>query len=245
MQQKPEIRNNQSASTGNTTMMRDMLADEKPREKALHQGFNSLTDVELLALLLGTGVQGKSVLEFAREILHDNDDRLAYLARKSVPELIRKYKGMGVAKATLLVGAMNFGARTQADLSIADPQLASSQSVYSLMRSKLERLNHEEFWVLYLSRANRLICSELLSRGGVSSTVVDAKIIAKGAIDHLASGVILIHNHPSGNTRPSPEDDKITRHITEVCKIVDTTVLDHIIISPTGYYSYRDNGRQL
>lgn len=224
-------------------MMRDLMDDERPREKALKQGFNSLTDVELLALLLGSGIRGKSVLEFAREILKDNDNRLAYLSRKSIPELIRRYKGMGVAKATLLVAAMTFGARTQADLTIADPQLSSSDAVYNHMRSRLERLNNEEFWVLHLSRANRLISAEQISKGGQHQTSVDAKLIAKSCIDRLSSSVILVHNHPSGNMNPSGADDQLTRKITEVCRIVDVGVLDHVIIGPTGYYSYRDQGR--
>ena len=137
--------------------MHDLTDDEKPREKALKQGMESLSDVELLALLIGSGIPGKSVLDLSREILKDNDNRLAYLSRKSIPELVRKYKGMGVAKATLLVAAMTFGARTQADLQIKDPQMASSEAVYSYMRGRLERLNNEEFWVLHLSRANRCL----------------------------------------------------------------------------------------
>lgn len=146
--------------------MHDLTDDEKPREKALKQGMESLSDVELLALLIGSGIPGKSVLDLSREILKDNDNRLAYLSRKSIPELVRKYKGMGVAKATLLVAAMTFGARTQADLQIKDPQMASSEAVYSYMRGRLERLNNEEFWVLHLSRANRLQSVEQVSKGG-------------------------------------------------------------------------------
>ena len=223
--------------------MHDLTDDEKPREKALKQGMESLSDVELLALLIGSGIPGKSVLDLSREILKDNDNRLAYLSRKSIPELVRKYKGMGVAKATLLVAAMTFGARTQADLQIKDPQMASSEAVDSYMRGRLERLNNEEFWVLHLSRANRLQSVEQVSKGGQSQTSVDVKLIAKSIIDRLSAGVILCHNHPSGNLVPSAADDSLTRRIAEVCKIIDVAVLDHLIIGPTGYYSYRDQGR--
>lgn len=221
----------------------DLTDDEKPREKALKQGMESLSDVELLALLLGSGIPGKSVIDLSREILKDNDNRLAYLSRKSIPELMRKYKGMGVAKASLLVAAMTFGARTQADLQIHDPQMASSDAVYSYMRGRLERLNNEEFWVLHLSRANRLQSVEQVSKGGQSQTSVDVKLIAKSIIDRLSAAVILCHNHPSGNLMPSAADDNLTRRITEVCKLLDVPVLDHLIVGPTGYYSYRDKGR--
>jgi DNA repair protein RadC len=223
--------------------MRDLTDDEKPREKALKQGLNSLTDVELLAILLGSGIPGKSVLDLSREILKDNENRLAYLSRKSIPELVKKYKGMGTAKATLLVAAMAFGARAQADLQVRDPQMCSSEVVYSYMRSRLERLNNEEFWVLHLNRANRLQSVEQISRGGQSQTSVDVKLIAKSVIDRLSAGIILCHNHPSGNMTPSSADDNLTRRIVEVCKLIDVSVLDHVIVGPTGYYSYRDNSR--
>jgi DNA repair protein RadC len=223
--------------------MHDLTDDEKPREKALKQGLNALTDVELLAILLGSGIPGKSVLDLSREILKDNENRLAYLARKSIPELVKKYKGMGTAKATLLVAAMAFGARAQADMQIQDPQITTSETVYSYMRSRLERLNNEEFWVLHLNRANRLQSVEQISRGGQSQTAVDVKLIAKSVIDRLSAGIIICHNHPSGNMNPSGPDDNITRRIVEVCKLIDVTVLDHVIVGPTGYYSYRDNGR--
>lgn len=216
---------------------------EMPREKAIRLGMNSLTDVELLALLLGSGIKGKSVFEFAEEILRDNNNRLATLARLEVAELMRKYKGMGMAKATLLRAAMTFGQRAQADMKVPDQQITSSQSVYEYMRDKLERHNHEEFWILHLSRANRVMLAEQLSKGGTAATVVDVKLIVKSAIDHLASGIIVCHNHPSGNLNPSVQDDNLTHKIVETCKICDIQVLDHVIISPTGYYSYKDEGR--
>ena len=223
--------------------MNSLSEDEKPREKALRQGIDALTDTELLAILLGSGIPGKSVLELSREILRDNDDRLAYLPRKSIPEIVRKYKGIGTAKAALLVAAMTFGARAQTDLQIQDPRIASSQEVYAFMRPRLERLNNEEFWVLHLSRANRLQSVEQVSKGGQSQTTVDVKLIVKSVIDRLSSGIILCHNHPSGNMVPSVADDQLTRRIAEVCKLVDVQVLDHLIIGPTGYYSYRDEGK--
>lgn len=224
-------------------MMREMADDDKPREKALHQGFDALTDAELLAILLGSGVPGKSVLELAREILADNDNKLRVLARRSVHDFIKSYKGVGHAKATLLVAAMTFGARCQADFGIRDPQMTSSEDVYRFMRPKLGHLNYEEFWILHLSHANRVQFAERMARGGLAATVVDPRLIAKSAIDHLSSGLILVHNHPSGNLVPSPQDDRLTRKIIDVAKICDISIHDHVIVGPSGYFSYRDSGR--
>ncbi|MBD5225239.1 MAG: DNA repair protein RadC [Bacteroidales bacterium] len=232
-----------SHSSQTSILIRDLNSDEKPREKAGRLGLESLTDVELLALLLGSGMSGKSVLDLAREILQDNDNKLSRLSRMSIAELKKKYKGVGTAKATLLAAAMTFGARVQKSLSVIDEQMVSSVKVYNYMRSTLERLNYEEFWVIHLNRANMVLTKELISRGGIAGTAVDIKLIAKSAIDHLSSGIILIHNHPSGNMQPSGQDDNLTRRIKDICKIIDVKVQDHLIIGPTGYYSYCDNGR--
>lgn len=226
-----------------TVRICELNSDEKPREKALNHGMDSLTDVELLALLLGSGVPGKSVLDLSREILQDCDNRLRMLSRMSIAELKKKYKGVGDAKATLLVAAMAFGSRVQSSLAIEDPCMRSSNDVHSFMRSRLERLNYEEFWVLHLNRANRVMFADRVSKGGSSSTVVDIKLIAKSAIDHLSSALILVHNHPSGTMTPSVPDDSLTRRIVEICKVIDIPVQDHVIIGPSSYYSYRDNGR--
>lgn len=224
-------------------LMRDLNEEEKPREKAGRLGLDSLTDVELLALLLGSGMSGKSVLDLAREILQDNDNKLSRLSRMSIAELKKKYKGVGTAKATLLSAAMTFGARVQKSLTLVEEQMVSSRHVYNYMRDTLERLNYEEFWVLHLNRANRVLFKERVSKGGMACTAVDIKLIAKSAIDHLSSGIILLHNHPSGTMQPSGQDDSLTRRIVEICKIIDVPVHDHLIIGPTGYYSYRDSGK--
>ena len=225
-----------------TIPIRALNDDEKPREKALRGGMDSLSDVELLALLLGSGVPGKSVLDLSREILQDCDNRLRVLARMSIAELKKKYKGVGDAKATLLVAAMAFGSRVQTSLDCQDPQMTCSRDVHTYMRSRLERLNYEEFWVLHLNRANRVVYADRVSKGGLSSTSVDIKLIAKTAIDHLSSA-ILVHNHPSGTMMPSASDDNLTRRIIDVCKVIDVPVQDHVIIGPSQFYSYRDNNR--
>jgi DNA repair protein RadC len=161
----------------------------------------------------------------------------------SVAELKKKYRGIGTAKATLLVAAMAFGSRVQASFAVEDPQMRSSEAVYAYMRQRLQSLPYEEFWVLHLSRANRVITADRISKGGLSATTVDVKLIAKGAIDNLSSAIILVHNHPSGTLSPSAADDALTRKVVDVCKILDIPVQDHVIITPSAYYSYRDEGR--
>jgi DNA repair protein RadC len=230
-------------SSNGTVLIRDLNYDERPREKAIKYGMDSLTDVELLALLLGSGMAGKSVLDLSREILQSCNNRLRILARMSIAELKKNFKGVGDAKATLLVAAMTFGSRVSSSMEELDPQMRSSTDVHAYMRSRLERLNYEEFWVLYLSRANRVIYADRVSKGGISSTAVDIKLIAKGAIDHLSSAIILVHNHPSGTMTPSAPDDNLTRRVVEICKVIDVTVQDHVIIGPASFYSYRDEGR--
>lgn len=226
-----------------TIPIRDLNDDEKPREKALTNGMDSLSDAELLAILLGSGVPGKSVLDLSREILQDCEGKLSVLDRKGIAELKKKYKGVGTAKATLLVAAMTFGRRVQASHEIPNPVMVCSRDVFNYMKEKMGSLNHEEFWLLHLNRANRVMHRECISRGGVASTAVDPKIVAKNALDHLSSGLILVHNHPSGNTTPSPQDDALTRRIVDICKIIDIPVHDHIIVTASNFFSYRDHSR--
>ncbi len=232
----------QNEYSPSATPIRLLAEDEKPREKALRHGIGALSDAEVLAILLGSGIPGKSVLDLSREIIGDCGGRLRLLSKMDVGEFSKKYKGIGTAKALLLVAAINFGARVQQSLGSLDPQILSSRSVDELMRQRLQHLSQEEFWVLNLSRSNRLIKAACISRGGLSATVVDIKLIAKSALDNLASGIILVHNHPSGNVKPSPQDNQLTHKIAEMCRIIDVNLLDHIIIAPGGLYSYRDSG---
>lgn len=221
----------------------DLDENDKPREKAIKNGVTSLTNAELIAIVLGSGMQGKSVISLSQEILRDNNFRLSRVAALTIEELSKKYQGIGPAKAITLAAAIELGTRCQKDLQLADPAVTGSNSVYQLMRQQLERLPYEEFHVLHLSRANRVIYDHCVSRGGTSSTVVDLKLVMKKAIDNLASGLIFVHNHPSGSLRPSIEDDKITAKLKEAAQYFDIKVLDHVIVSAQGYYSYNDEGR--
>lgn len=221
----------------------DLDDGDKPREKAMTAGISSLTNAELMAIILGSGMPGKSVISLSQEILREADGRLSRVARLTIAEMVKKYAGVGPAKAVSLAAAFELGTRCADDMAVADVAITSAADVYKLMRSKLQRLNNEEFWVLNLSRANRVMSQDCVSRGGTSATVVDVKMVLKSAIDRLSSAIILVHNHPSGNLNPSGQDDTLTAKIKKGAELLDIRVLDHIIISPAGYYSYNDQGR--
>lgn len=221
----------------------DLDVADKPREKALQHGISSLSNAELLAIVFGSGLPGCSVVDLSRDILRDNDNRLSRLARMSMHEVVKKYKGIGEAKAISLAAAFELGARCALDMKQIDSQVKGSDTVYQLLRGRMELLNYEEFRVVHLNRANRIIFDEAVSRGGTASTLVDVKLVMKSAIDKLSSSLIFVHNHPSGNLNPSPADDKLTKQLQRAAELLDIRVLDHIIITSQGYYSYNDNGR--
>lgn len=227
------------------TLIRHLADDDKPREKAMRMGLRALTPAELIAIQLRTGMTGKSVLEMSREILAKCDNDLATLCRLSPDELSRMVPGMGPVKAITLMAAIELGARCQSELTKCNlrTQVTSSAAIYNHMRHKLERLPHEEFWVLTLNRSNRIEREWMVSQGGMSATIIDIKLLFKRVIDCQAVSIALIHNHPSGSLTPSMQDDDLTRKITAAAKLLDIKVLDHVIISPAGFYSYFDEGR--
>lgn len=222
------------------------IADaDLPREKAMRLGIGALTDAELLAILFGTGIVGKSVLELSADILADNDHHLSRIARLSVRDFQNRYKGIGPAKAISVLAALELGARSARDAaSIEDKPVLSSALAYEHMRS-LGQLPHEEFWVMLLSRSNRVIRTVNIGRGGLAATVVDIKLVMKHALENLASAMILFHNHPSGNLMPSAQDNALTQRIKQACELMDIRLNDHLIISDAGYYSYHDQGNIL
>lgn len=232
-----------NSSEINSFRIHDLDGDDRPREKALRLGIQSLSNAELLAIIFGGGIPGKSVIHLSQEILHDNDNRLSRLAKMSIYEMSSKYKGIGPAKAISLAAAFELGIRCGTDFKEADPRICGSKDAYQLMFSHLCRLNHEEFWVLHLSQSNRLIAKECLSGGGTASTLVDVKLLMKRTVDKLSSGIILVHNHPSGNLMPSTQDSQLTLRVKQACQILDIRLLDHIIVTANGYYSYNDEGK--
>lgn len=225
-------------------LIRDMAESERPREKAIMHGVESLSDAELMAIIFATGIKGKSVVQLCKEILDSKDGHLSKVTKMSVKELCNTYKGIGQVKAITLLAALQLGARAAKDAMVVEEVVISSSRVaYDLMRHRFERIQHEEFWVLLIDRAGHMIRDVRISQGGTAATVVDVKLIMKSAIESLAASIILFHNHPSGALRPSIEDDRLTKRIKEASAILDIRVSDHLIVTSTSYYSYADQGR--
>ncbi len=224
-------------------MIADLDSDDRPREKAIKLGIRSLTNAELLALLFGSGYRGMSVISLSQHILQENDNRLANIARKSIKELTA-IKGIGPAKAITLAAAIELGCRCRDEQWVEDPVIKSPLDAYGIMRRLLENLNHEEMWAIFLSQSNRVIAKQRLSSGGITKTIVDPRVLFKAALENNATGMVLVHNHPSGNMMPSNDDDDLTRRVAEGAKVLNIRFIDHIIVAANrGYYSYIESGK--
>lgn len=216
-------------------------AEDRPREKLGLKGKAALSDAELIAILLGTGTSQLSAVDLAKNILKSVDNDLNELARLSVKDLM-KVKGIGEAKAITIISALELGRRRKDFQAEERPRINGSADVYEILKADLSDIPHEAFWILLLNRANRLIKKQQVSQGGVAGTVADPKIIFKGAIEELASGIVLAHNHPSGNLTASQADLNLTKKLKEAGKLLDIQVLDHIIIAGKNYFSFADEG---
>lgn len=213
--------------------------EDRPREKLLLKGKVSLSDAELIAILIGSGTQAVSAVDLSRHILNSVDNDLATLARMSVKDL-QRFKGIGEAKAIAIVSALELGRRRKALEPQKKTRIKSSGDVYELMRPELMDESIEYFYILLLNRAHDVIKKQLISQGGISGTVVDPKLIFKHALDNMANAIILVHNHPSGNLKPSQPDITLTKKLVEVGKNLDLLVLDHVIFADVGYFSFAD-----
>ena len=214
--------------------------NDRPREKMLRHGKNALSDAELLAILIRTGTREKNAVEIARDILALGNQNLASLSRLSVDEMAT-IKGLGPVKAITICAALELGRRRRESEAILE-KIANSRDAAAIMQPHLADLSHEEFWVILLNRANKVLTRKNISVGGTSGTVVDAKIIFKEAIQARCSGIILCHNHPSGNNRPSEADIQLTRKLKEGALQLDLAILDHIIIAGSSFFSFADEG---
>ena len=221
--------------------IKDWALEDRPREKLLYKGISSLSDAELLAILIGSGSNDKSAVDLAREILNIASNNLNRLGKLDVHDLV-KLKGIGTAKAINIMAALELGRRRKSAEIMESPKIRSSNDVYSIFNPLLADLTHEEFWLLYLNRSNKILSRHKLSQGGISGTITDVRLIIKKAIELLASSIIICHNHPSGNLDPSEADTRITQKIKEAAGYFDISLLDHIIVTDNGYYSYADNG---
>ncbi|MBY0434460.1 MAG: DNA repair protein RadC [Cyclobacteriaceae bacterium] len=215
--------------------------EDRPREKFLLKGISALSDAELIAILIGSGTANLSAVDVSKKVLQHVGNNLHELARLSVKELM-KVKGIGEAKAITIVAALELGRRRK-DLDTNErPKITTSKDAFELIAGDLMDLPHEEFWVLLVNRAQRVIKKKRVSEGGVSGTVADPKIIFKMALEELASGVIVAHNHPSGNLTASQSDIDLTKRLKEAAKFLDLQLLDHLIVAGQKYYSFADEG---
>ena len=215
--------------------------EDRPREKMLLKGKSSLTDAELIAILIGSGTIGMDAIGLAEQILKSVDGNLSELGRRSLKDFM-KFKGIGEAKAITIAAALEIGRRRQFSDMMQRDSITCSRDVYDAILPQLIDLPNEEFWILMLNRANHIISRHRVSVGGVSGVVVDAKMVFRPAIEALASSIILIHNHPSGNLKPSQRDIELTRKLKKAGESLDITVADHVIVAHTGFYSFADEG---
>jgi len=215
--------------------------EDRPREKLLIKGKSALSDAELIAILIGSGTRSLSAVDVAKRILHNADNDLNKLAKFTVKDL-QKIKGIGEAKAISIVGALELGRRRKESEFEKKVKITCSKDIYQFMKPELMDLQKEEFWVILLNRANHVIKKERISSGGISGTIADPKIIFKAALDQYASFIILVHNHPSGNLKPSRADLDLTSKMKTGGKILEILVLDHIIFADDAYLSFADDG---
>lgn len=213
--------------------------EDRPRERLMTYGRSSLTNSELIAILIGSGNQNESAVQLAQKILESTDNDLNKLGKLSLKELMQ-FNGIGSAKAVSIVAALELGRRRNDSDVEQVAVIRSSKDIFHKVKHLLSDLNHEEFWVIYLNQKNAVIKMIQLSKGGVTSTIVDVKIIFKHAFELLASSIILCHNHPSGNLSPSEADVQLTNKIKETAQLMDTRILDHIIIGEKEYFSFAD-----
>ncbi|MDE7408900.1 MAG: DNA repair protein RadC [Muribaculaceae bacterium] len=241
-----EAREPEIASAIPVLTVKEMSKEERPRERAINHGIGSLTTAELLAVILRTGQQGFPVTDLCRQLMSDNDNSLLRLARRTRQELTLT-KGIGEAKALQVEAMMEITRRYHLEMidsvtRTLDP-IKTADSVFQRMRYRIANLDHEEVWILLLNRRNQVIKEFRLTSGGSGASVYDTKMILKRALLENAEGLVMCHNHPSGSLRPSPQDDNITHKLFGACTAMDLRMLDHVIITVNGYYSYSDEGR--
>lgn len=215
--------------------------DDRPREKFLNKGRSALSDAELIAILIGSGNRQESAVDLSKRILNSVADNLIQLARLSLDDLMQ-FKGVGEAKAISIATALELGKRRNLAEALERKSVRSSNDAYQVLQPHIGDLPHEEFWVLYLNNHNKLIRSVCISKGGITGTVVDVRQVFNLALREQATSLILGHNHPSGNTKPSQADLNLTRKFIEGGKTLDIAVLDHLIVTEKAYYSFRDEG---
>ena len=223
------------------TTIKSWAIDDRPREKLISKGASVLSSAELLAILISSGNKQESAVDLSKRILESVHHNIHELAKLSLNKLTA-FKGIGPAKAIAIMTALELGKRRQLEIFIENPKISSSKKVFSVMQPLIGALPHEEFWVLYLNNSNKVLSKDQLSKGGITATLVDVRLLFKKAIEISAVAIIICHNHPSGNTNPSAEDKVLTKKIKEGGLSLDIKLLDHLIITEKSYFSFADNG---
>jgi len=227
----------------NRFSIREWALDDRPRERMMKNGAESLSNAELLAILLGSGTTKESAVDLAKRILSAANNNLNELGKFSIETMCKQFHGVGPVKAVTIAAALEIGRRRRSSEVVKRIQIRNSRDIYELFHSKMADLDHEECWVLLMNNQHRIIDTVRISHGGVSETTVDPKIVLKHALGKLASSVVLCHNHPSGNPYPSSCDDKITQKLKLACQNLDMQLTDHLVFSESTYYSYADEGK--
>lgn len=215
--------------------------DDKPREKLLQKGRSVLSDAELVAILIGSGSRAESAVDLSKRILASANNNLNELGKLSVKQLMQ-FKGIGEAKAVSIAAALEIGRRRRGEEASIISKITSSKDVFELLQPVLGELPHEEFWIIYLNNANKVLFKEQLSKGGITGTLVDVRLVMKNALEQGAIGLILAHNHPSGTLKPSSADKQLTQKLKQAALVLDLKVLDHLIITQNSYLSFADEG---
>ena len=215
--------------------------DDKPREKLMLKGKSVLSDAELIAILIGSGSRSESAVALSKRILASVDNNLHALGKLSLSQLMN-FKGVGEAKAISIIAALELGRRRRTQDAVELKKVTSSKIIFEIMQPIIGELPHEEFWILYLNNSNKVIYKTQLSKGGITGTVVDVRLVFKMALEQNATSIILAHNHPSGKLQASDADIQITKKLKAAAQQLDIAILDHIIITETGFYSFQDEG---
>ena len=221
--------------------IKDWALEDRPREKLLYRGIGSLTDAELIAILIGSGNNEETAVELSRRIMENVRNNLNELGKLNV-ENLKAFKGIGDAKAIAIIAAMELGRRRNHSTALEMNKITGSNDVACYLRPLIGDLPHEEFWALFMNRQNKIIDKHCFSRGGITGTVIDVRLILKMAIEKHATALIFAHNHPSGNLEASDADRKITKQLKDAGVIIDIPLLDHLIITQNGYFSFADEG---
>jgi len=225
----------------NRLTIKHWAENDRPREKLMSKGKNALSEAELIAILIGSGSRNETAVELAKRILNLCGDNLHELSKLSMHDLV-KVRGIGSAKALCIIASIELGKRSREAEVLEREKISCSRDAYEVFQSILGGSNYEEFWILLLNKANKVLKKTGISEGGVSGTIVDPKKVFRSALDHHASSIILCHNHPSGNIQPSDADKKLTRKLRDAGELLEIAVLDHIIIGDDKYYSFADEG---